>query len=231
MKPVLGQKIEARSLVDVVAERIEAALLAGALEPGGRLSESALAASLGVSRNAFREAVRLLEGRRLLERVAEIGVRVVAPSLQDLREILLIREALESMACALASTNMSDREIAALAAALDDYEAQQRLGGEGGEPPEFADIAFHERIVAGAGAGNTRLNGLLMGELYYPLRVTLDDSPTGPDRARQALGEHKAIVEALSRRDPTLAELRMREHLANARRFVEARFKRAASLA
>ena len=68
MKDLLDEKVTAQSLVDVIADRIEAAIINGTLEPGIRLSEQALAASLGVSRGPLREAIRRLEGRKLLIR-------------------------------------------------------------------------------------------------------------------------------------------------------------------
>lgn len=61
--PLFG-KVRAQSLVDVVAERIEAAIVSGELAPGSHLSEQALAASLGVSRGPLREAIGRLEGRK-----------------------------------------------------------------------------------------------------------------------------------------------------------------------
>jgi DNA-binding GntR family transcriptional regulator len=63
MTGLLDKKVQAQSLVDVVAERLEAAIFSGQLEPGSRLSEQALATSLGVSRGPLREAIRRLEGR------------------------------------------------------------------------------------------------------------------------------------------------------------------------
>ena len=76
MASVLDSKVQAQSLVDIVAERLEGAIIEGRLEPGAKLSEQGLAASLGVSRGPLREAIRRLEGRKLLERTPNIGVRV-----------------------------------------------------------------------------------------------------------------------------------------------------------
>src|SRR5690606_39875037 len=102
MAGTLDNKVQAQSLVDIVAERLEAAIISGQLEPGAKLSEQGLAASLGVSRGPLREAIRRLEGRKLLERTPNIGVRVAQLSPKDLNEILQVREALEGMACGLA---------------------------------------------------------------------------------------------------------------------------------
>jgi DNA-binding GntR family transcriptional regulator len=219
MSELLGGKVTAQSLVDVVAERIEAAIINGTLEPGSRLSEQALAASLGVSRGPLREAIRRLEGRKLLERTPNIGVRVAALSLQDLNEILQIRESLESLACGLAAENMSDAEIAGLQELLDAHERQKSVREGKGYYQESKDFDFHFRIVQGS--RNARLAQMLLGDLYYLLRVYRYKSSTKPGRATQALQEHRDIVAAIARRDRHAAEQAMRTHLSNARKYVE----------
>ena len=83
MSDILKSKVSAQSLVDVLVERIEAAIVGGDLQPGSKLSEQGLAASLGVSRGPLREAIRRLEGRKLLERTPNIGVRVARLSLKE----------------------------------------------------------------------------------------------------------------------------------------------------
>lgn len=220
MSGVLDSKVQAQSLVDIVAARIEDAIINGTLEPGSRLSEQALASSLGVSRGPLREAIRRLEGRKLLERTPNIGVRVAELSLADLNELLQVREAMEGLACALAATNMSDADIAHLRELLKTHEKQKSVREGTGYYQESKDYDFHFRIVTGS--GNQRLIQMLLGDLYYLLRVYRYRSSTKPGRAKQALKEHKAIVAALAKRDPEAAEQAMRAHLRNARRYVEA---------
>lgn len=227
MSGFLSSKVRAQSLVDVVAERIEAAIISGDLEPGSKLSEQALAASLGVSRGPLREAIRRLEGRKLLQRTPNIGVRVAALSLKDLYEILQVREALEGMACALAAKNMSDAELEALANLLDQHQRQKSVQEGIGYYQESKDFDFHFRIVKGS--GNERLIQMLCGDLYYLLRVYRYKSSTKPGRAMKALQEHKEIVAALTRRDPVAAEQKMRQHIRNARAYVEEQLQASAA--
>lgn len=215
----LDSKVRAQSLVDVVAERIEAAIISGQLEPGSKLSEQGLAVSLGVSRGPLREAIRRLEGRKLLERTPNIGVRVAALSLKDLSEILQVREALECLACSLAARNMPDAEIAQLRALLDTHEQQKSVQENAGYYQETENLDFHFRIVNGS--GNERLAHMLAGDLHYMLRVYRYKSGAKPGRAAEVLQEHRAIVAALEARDPLAAEHAMREHLRHARRHVE----------
>lgn len=72
--------------------------LGGRYRPGEKLREQLLADELGVSRAPLREAIRNLEGRRLLERTPRSWVQVVALSADTLAQILSTREALEGMA-------------------------------------------------------------------------------------------------------------------------------------
>src|SRR5215471_1586313 len=227
MNGILNSKVSAQSLVDALAERIEAAIISGDLQPGSKLSEQALAASLGVSRGPLREAIRRLEGRKLLQRTPNIGVHVASLSPNDPYEILQIREALEGMACALAATNMTDAELKALSELLDQHQQQKSVQEGTGYYQESKDFDFHFRIVKGS--RNMRLVQMLCEDLYYLLRVYRYKSSTKPGRAKQALREHKDIVAALMRRDPAEAERKMRLHISNARKYVEEQMKEAAA--
>ena len=226
MTELLNRKVSARSLVDTLVERIEAAIISGELQPGSKLREQTLAASLGVSRGPLREAIRRLEGRKLLERTPNIGVRVATISPQDLYEVLQLREVLEGLACSLAATNMTDEELEALSELLDQHQQQRSVQEGTGYYQESKDFDFHFRIVKGS--RNARLIQLLCEDLYYLLRVYRYKSSTKPGRAKQALKEHKDVVAALLRRDPEDAERKMRLHIANARRHVEEQIKEAA---
>jgi DNA-binding GntR family transcriptional regulator len=221
MKGLLQEKVTAQSLVDVIADRIEAAIVSGELEPGIRLSEQALAASLGVSRGPLREAIRRLEGRKLLIRTPNIGVRVAALTLQDLSQMLQIREVLEGLAGRLAAQNMTDDEIAELEELLGRHEKQKSVRSAKGAFPEPLEFDFHMRILNGS--RNERLAHTL--DLNYLLRVCGHMSSAKPGRAIKVLEEHRLIVEALMRRDPEAAERLMREHLRNEHAHVEERLK------
>lgn len=223
MNGILSHKVSAQSLVDTLAERIEAAIVSGDLQPGSKLSEQALATSLGVSRGPLREAIRRLEGRKLLQRTPNIGVRVASLSLSDLCEVLQVREALEGLACGLAATSMTDEELKALSELL--HQHQKSVQGTGFYQ-ESMDFDFHFRIVKGS--RNARLVQMLCEDLYYLLRVYRSQFSVISGQAKQTLREHKDIVAALMRRDPVEAERKMRLHIGNARLYVEEQMREAA---
>jgi DNA-binding GntR family transcriptional regulator len=223
MSDILSHKVSARSLVDVLVERIEAAIISGDLQPGSKVREQTLATSLGVSRGPLREAIRRLEGRKLLQRTPNIGVSVAALSPTDLYEVLQLREVLEGLACRLAAEQMTDTELEALSGLLEQHEQQRSVQEGTGYYQESKDFDFHFRIVKGS--RNARLIQILCDDLYYLLRVYRYKSSTKPGRAKLALKEHKDVVAALMRRDPDDAERKMRLHIANARRYVEEQLK------
>jgi DNA-binding GntR family transcriptional regulator len=208
---LLNNKVRAHSLVDSVTERLEAAILSGELTAGSKLSELQLALSLGVSRGPLREAIRRLEGRKLLERTTNIGVRVVALSRQDVSEILQIQEVLQGLACGLAAKNMSDADIKGLEQTLTRYKHKPGKG----EDYDSWDLDFHTRIITGS--GNERLSRMLTEEVNFLLKVHRSVASTTRKTAMRVVEEHKQIVAALARRDPVAAEAAMREHIRHAR--------------
>ncbi len=209
-------KVEARSLVDAVTERLEAAIVAGELAPGARISEQALATAMGVSRGPLREAVRRLEGRRLLERRANIGVRVAALSPERLYDLMTVREAMEGMACRLAAERLSDTDLAALEGLLTVHADQNTLQDGRGYYQDSGDYDFHARIARAS--GNALLESMICGDLYDLLRVYRYKASTVPGRAAAALAEHRKILQTLRARDPDAAEAAMRSHIRAARR-------------
>ncbi|MYZ46251.1 GntR family transcriptional regulator [Propylenella binzhouense] len=215
MKSTLSTPLRVSSLVDTIVERLEGAIISGELPPGERFSEQGLAKIMGVSRNPLREAIRRLEGRKLIERIPNIGVRVAALSPRDLYDLLVVREALEGMACRLAAERMEDAEVEALEVMLARHRSQEGIRKGRGYYQEAKDFDFHFRIIRAS--RNERLVAMLCGDLYDLLRVYRYKSSTMKGRAGQALEEHERIVAALKARDPAAAEASMREHLRNAR--------------
>jgi DNA-binding GntR family transcriptional regulator len=215
----LDSPIEIASLVDRLVERLETAIMNGDLAPGSRLSEQALAKRFGVSRGPLREAIRRLEGRKLIERRPNIGPRVAALSEKKLSDILSVREALEGLACRLAAEQMTDEEIAELRRLVEEHGQHRdvQAGSSYYQAPKQRD--FHFRIVRGS--RNEWLFDLLCGELYDLLRVYRFQSSTVPGRTPHAYEEHCAIVAALAARDGEAAETLMRRHIRNGREQVD----------
>ena len=110
------------SIADQVASVLRQRILDGELRPGTPLQELSLAASLGVSRNTMREALRILALEGLLHRNLHRGVVVSQLSLRDLQEIYHLRRMLEIPA--VLSARKPDAEITnQLRLAVENYES------------------------------------------------------------------------------------------------------------
>lgn len=153
--------------VDEIADQIEEMIVEGVIFPGEKLSEVLIAQQLGVSRGPLREAIRTLEGRRLVRRTPNSGVRVANLSVEDIGQVLSVREALEGMSARQAAENMSLPQLNALKASLLEM---RRLGSSNQAFRQGVhDNDFHVQIAKGS--HNQWLEDILCRDLYALLRV------------------------------------------------------------
>lgn len=214
MPDLLNSPLTVNSAVDEITRRLEGAILSGEIALGAALNEKLLSESLGVSRGPLREALRSLEGRRLVERIPNVGARVVRLSERDIREIYQLREVLEGAACRIATEAMppaARQELLEFTrSTVARYKAKARSYNFD------VDLDFHQRVLQGA--GNRRLMDLMNGDLFYLLRVLRKRSHTLPHRPLEALEEHCRIAEAMAAGDADRADMLMREHIRHAAR-------------
>ncbi|MBR0644548.1 GntR family transcriptional regulator [Plastoroseomonas hellenica] len=182
----------------------------GSLAPGIRLTETDLAARLGVSRTPIRQAIARLEAEGLVTHEPRRGLTVTRPDHQQVVELYVMREVLEGAAARLAAQHASETEIAAMTELV------------AKEPQYFTDA----RALAET---NQRLHGLLYLAAHnrYLLRsleqlsatmALLPSLLTQGGRAEQAHDEHRTILKALRRRDGDAAESAARAHAVAAQR-------------
>lgn len=137
------------SLSDTAYNEIKDALCSGKIMPGDVLSESQLAANLGMSRTPVREALRALASEDWVEIRNGVGAYVKSLSAKDIDDLYEVRCLLEAQAAKTAVFHISDQEI-------DEMERQFRQllenyrAGHRPDPKEFSalDWKLHELIVA-----------------------------------------------------------------------------------
>jgi DNA-binding GntR family transcriptional regulator len=206
------------TLADLAAHRLAHSIVTGELAQGQKLNEAELAESFGMGRGPLREALRQLEGLRLVTRIPNAGARVVVLDRKLLSDLYAVREALEGMACRIAATQMSDEEIAQLRTLLDRHETQIEQHGGKIYAQSEGDLDFHYQIVRGS--RNEMLMNMLGSEQYQLLRMCRYRTSRNAQRPRPALQQHRQIVEALAQRDGELAEMLMRRHIQDAWRSI-----------
>lgn len=216
---VAVDEVENETLSEYVLRQVQSAIVKGEIAPGSKISEPELARAYGISRGPLREALRRLEGQKLLVRVAHVGARVVSLNRVELIELYQIREALESLACRLAAENMSANDIEALRDVLRAHEQDEAFQAGRGYYQQEGDFDFHYRIVQGS--GNSLLIRMLCDELYQLARMYRIQYSTTPNRPAQAFAEHHRILDAIAEGDGELAALLMGRHIRTSRLNIE----------
>ncbi len=208
---------------DEAFDCLQTAIVKGELAPGEKIGEVELCERFNLTRGPLREALGRLESRGLLVRRPHAGVKVVSVSAQELLELYHIREVMEGLAARQAAQRMTDQEISDLQVTLDSHEALiEEARGQAYYQAE-GDYDFHYRIATGS--RNTKLAQMLLGDLYYMVRMYRYRLSTSSGRPHRALGEHRRIVEAIAQRDGQLAEILMKRHINAARENIEQKIR------
>jgi DNA-binding FadR family transcriptional regulator len=122
-------------------------------------------------------------------------------------EFLQVRRILEPAATAMAAERISLEEVEGLQALLDNL-------GPDPDPEELVkkDMEFHRRIVVSA--GNSVLASLLESMSGPMTRARVWRGITQTGTMTQTLAEHRAILDALTARDPEAARAWATVHIA-----------------
>lgn len=199
-RPHLGAEVY-RSLRATVAE------LSLAVTTPVHLREIELAESLGVSRTPVREALRRLGQEGLVEMLPRRGVMVVPLTVQEYLYWLDVREMLEGMAARLAAQTANTAGIAKMRRLFDPFSA----GGVDHDSEHYAraNAEFHAALIGFAENPILKRVWLTYDHMAM-IDLRLIDRV---DRKEISLREHHAIIDALERRDPEMAERLARDHI------------------
>jgi DNA-binding GntR family transcriptional regulator len=211
-KPLVPIRLDNyKPLRELVFESLREAILSGQLRPGERLMEIQLAEEMGVSRTPVREAIRKLELEGSVVMIPRKGAYVSGLSLKDIADVFEIRGALEGLAAELASDRITDEELEELERYLVKI-AEEIENGDLNKVVQ-TDTDFHSLLYQAS--RNGRLTQIInnLREQIQRFRTT---SLSYPGRMKNALEEHRKIVEAIASRDGDLARKLAQEHIENA---------------
>jgi DNA-binding FadR family transcriptional regulator len=214
--------------IETTIDRIKQMLVDGELRPGDKLPvENDLAASLGVSRNTLREAVRALSSLKVLQTRQGDGTYVTSlqPALlldgmgfvADLHRedgelhFLHVRRLLEPEATALAVSRLSDADLAGLRDLLEEAGALVRAKAIDRDRLMANDRAFHTLITSRC--GNPVLAALVEHTSGHTVRARLWRGRLDAGADRRTVDEHRMIYQAIVDRDSERARLRAAAHI------------------
>ena len=222
-----------------VADHLAQTIL-GELPPGTSLpSEAALASRYAVSRLTIREAVKLLEGRGLLEiargrkavvrepdgaAFADFLTSIIHYDPKGLFDLVEIRLSLEVQSATLAAKRASRAGIAAIESELQGM--RDSLGAPGQDMSHESELAFHTHDVgfheAVALASGNRIMGFLFEAMSQPLKEGFFISRRGHEKRGHTLHgtveAHQRILDCIKAGNSRAAAEAMRLHLKDTER-------------
>lgn len=178
-----------------IIESLKDAILKGDLMPGERLNERVLAERFGVSRPPLREAIRQLESEGLVVSIDRRGSYVRTFTEEDVKEIYLLRYALELAAAEFVAEQESSAKFELLERRLEEME---EAISQGVQAAIEADFRLHRELVRAAG-----LRRLLdtWEQLVRELRLALVF--VDPEFFEKAFVEdtHRPLLDAIRKKD------------------------------
>jgi len=215
---------QSRRIHGTIAHDLGVAILAGRYAPGETLpGEVEFAHTLGVSRSAYREAVRILIAKGLVESRTRTGTRVSArdrwnlldpdvlawsfvqePSEAFVRDLFELRMIVEPAAAELAAERRDKDDLARMGEALD----EMRQYGLGRPEGQAADQRFHAAILAAA--RNAPLI-TLSSSIAAAVSWTTIFKQRKRGLPRDPLPDHERLYEAIAAGEPTAARTKMAE--------------------
>lgn len=219
------RKVSGQSLQSHAVDELGGRIARGAVPVGAVLNPEDLAREFGVSRTIIREAFRTLEALGMIDARPRVGTVIRPASSWDLldhrvihwrndgpqaseqlRELMVLREAIEPTGAGLAAVRATDDELES----LDGLFAEMSQAMAANDVAAFArsDAAFHALIV------HTSRNAVLQ-QLLTTLEATLHSRysnrlPTFSDVSAVALARHGELVAALRARESDAAAEVMR---------------------
>ena len=197
-----------------IAARLGTAILAGEYRPGDSLEgEIEQSLALGVSRTAYREAMRILVAKGLLESRPKAGTHITPrarwnlldpdilgwmfssrPDPHFIRDLFELRGIIEPAAAAFAAQRRTAAQLDAMAEALDGMARHGLATSTGRE----ADRQFHHAILEAS--GNEALASL-SSSVGAAVQWTTHFKQRGSRKPRDPLPEHAAVHAAIAASD------------------------------
>lgn len=186
------QPIVKRTAESMAVEALKSHLLSGALKPGQRITEAALAARLRVSRATVRTALHQLTIEGLVRQIPYTGWEVVPLTAQDAWELYTLRSSLEGLAARLAARRRGDEAADAITDALTRLQRSCRAS----DPAEIADADFnlHKTIIRVAQHRRLLEQYQLIEQ---QTRLYIQSSDALISEPEEILAQHTPIAEAI----------------------------------
>ncbi|QNK01237.1 FadR/GntR family transcriptional regulator [Dyella telluris] len=223
----MKKPIAVRTLYGHVMQELGQRIVSGKVKPGEVLPrEETLAGSLQISRNALREALKVLSAKGLIESRTGVGARVLEerhwnlldadvlswrcasmPTDDFVDKLVEMREIIEPAAAAAAARRRSGAQLARIEEAYGAMAAAQTQ-----DAWSQADLAFHDAVLQATG---NELMQSLFSVIETALGTLLTLSARNASDFRYSLSYHQKVLDAIRQQQPDVAHKTMRSMIAD----------------
>jgi len=182
-------------------------ILDGTLKAGQRVTEAFLAEMLAVSPTPVREAMRKLEHEGLLQSSGNT-VRITKLSRQDVEQLYSCRQALEVIGLRLAIKQLTKQELDRLERILN--EAERAAARNDFVQLVRKNTEFHDTLIQ---ASKNDWLMSVVGFVTRPLGLVRIQITLNQKEVTRILGDHRAILKWIEKRDVRRAMLALRKHM------------------
>ncbi len=234
---MIFKKVERKKLYELIADEIEEVILSGTYEIGSKLpSEQSIAEQFEVSRNIVREAMKILQERRLISVVDGSGAFVTKPSsgatsdaLTRYLRLLGMAPSIEALYEIRSVIEVANVRLAALRAGADDIVQLENAMEKMRECAKIsidlwteADLHFHLII---AQTTHNPLMTVMLEPLVNQWRGVIGTGYSVEGGVSAGLDAHKALLAAIKNNDPDTAAEIMMEHLEDSKQRTKIAFE------
>jgi len=195
---------------EIAYDFIKSRILDGTYRPAQRLLEAQLADEISVSRNTVKKALLKLEQEQLVTMKDNKGAAIRSLDIDEVVQYLQIREELEVIIIRAAVENIDEQSIKKLEEifhTMEELSKRQEFDTYSKNNTSFHSIIYHaskKPIITSYCLGiKTQLSRFQIKTMLVP------------ERSRQSLVEHRAILEAMQSRNADDAEQAIRAHMGN----------------
>jgi DNA-binding GntR family transcriptional regulator len=183
------------------------------LLPGEKIPQEKLAEDLGISRTPLVNALKLLEKENLVRSIPRRGFFMRSFTKKEMLSIFELREVLEGLAARKAAQKITDHQIVQLSKFFNQFSEDKEINDIRTYARE--DRRFHTFLLD-IGAKEFLKNILeTYNIISYSYQVV---APEGLVRhPKDTIREHRAMIDAIARRDAEAAEHLMRQHFQRSR--------------
>jgi len=197
------QNVSAPTLRTRIVWEIRQAILRGLIREGERLVERKLAAQLGTSLTAVREAMVELETEGFLTKKPNSATHVTKLSWPEIEKIFAVRRVLEAHAVEEATRQVTPDQLEAAEQIC--WEMAQAARANDSQAFNQQDVAFH--LLLWRATGNEYLEAALKRAVlpFFAFAAIRIIASRGPLDLFQEVASHVPILEGLKSRDPAAA--------------------------